>query len=78
MFLKLPHGDDEWVFVNVHQVTHLIWHQEVNAVTDAELSEGRTATGVAVTFFFTDGQRSLRVNNLSREQATEIGKALKN
>jgi hypothetical protein len=78
MFLKLPYGDDEWVFVNVHQVTHLVWHQEVHQVTDEQKSDGRTATGVSVTFFFTDGQRSLRVSNLSPEQATEIGKALKN
>ncbi|HVK10598.1 MAG TPA: hypothetical protein VM597_17660 [Gemmataceae bacterium] len=78
MFLKLPHGDDEWVFVNVDQVTHLVWHQEVNEVTDEQMSDGRTATGVSVTFFFTDGQRSLRVNNLSPQQAAEIGKALRN
>jgi hypothetical protein len=77
MFLKMPHGDDEWVFVNVDQVTHLVWHQEVHQVTDAETVEGETATGVSVTFHFAGGQ-SLRVNNLAPAQASEIGKALKN
>jgi hypothetical protein len=77
MFLKMPHGDDEWVFVNFAQVTHLIWHQEVNQLTDAEVAGGRATTGVSVTFFFTGGQ-SVRVSNLAPAQAAEIGKALKN
>jgi hypothetical protein len=76
MFLKLPHGADEWVFVNTTQVTHLVWHQEVHQVTAAEAAEGQAATGVSVTFHFAGGQ-SLRASNPTPAQATEIGKALR-
>ena len=73
MFLKMPHGDDEWVFVNFEQVTYLVWHQEVNEVTAADVADGRAATGVSVTFYFTGGQ-SVRVSNLAPAQAAEIGR----
>jgi hypothetical protein len=76
MFLKMPHGDDEWVFVNFAQVAYLVWHQEMHQVTEAETAENRTATGVSVTFHFAGGQL-LRANNLTPAQASEIGKALK-
>jgi hypothetical protein len=76
MFLKMPHGADEWVFVNLALVTHLVWHQEVHEVSAAEAADGRAATGVSVTFVFSGGQ-SVRVNNLAPEQVKELGRAIK-